>query len=105
MGEGYVPEGIWTVGEDIPEGKWTIRAAGDHFITIYWCDRVDQFGMKSTKGRLYEFYYIRSPECASYADGETSEITLTLQKGQYVEVGKGSAVFTPYIGNHFKFIK
>lgn len=100
-----VPEGVWTVGEDIPAGKWTIRAAGENFLILYWCDRVDQFGAISSKGRLYEWHHIKSPEQASYKEGETSEITLTLQKGQYVEVSKGSAVFTPYTGNHFSFRK
>lgn len=98
-----VPEGVWAVGEDIPAGKWTIKAPAKSYITICWCDKLDQFGATTTKAKLWELYSLTGKQRSSYEDGDTTEITLNLKEGQYVEVREGSAIFTPYAGNSFSF--
>lgn len=98
-----VPEGVWTVGQDIPAGKWTIKVPAKGYIHIYWCDKLDEFGAVSYKGKLYEIYTLKGKQRSSYTEGDTTEITLNLQEGQYVGVDNGDAIFTPYAGNSFSF--
>lgn len=94
-----VPQGVWVVGEDIPAGKWTIKAANGVRATVYWGDTLDASGMSlSYSSRIYELETLYSVNNWSYDRGDATEVTWDLKDGQYFIVESGIAVFTPYTG-------
>lgn len=94
-----VPQGVYVIGEDIPAGKWTIKAAEGLTATVYWGDTLDEAGVKLTyDGELYVFEGIYSTSYKYYENGDTSEVTWELKDGQYFIVDDGIALFTPYAG-------
>lgn len=94
-----VPKGVYEVGKDIPEGKWTIRAAEETAAKIYWGDELDVSGVElSYDGDIWELERIVSPEYRYYEKGDTTEVTYAMKNGQYFIVDDGIAVFTPYAG-------
>lgn len=94
-----VPAGVYTVGEDIPAGKWTIKAADGISATIEWGDALDESGVAlSWDGEILEYEYIRSETNRYYEKGDKTEITWDLKDGQYIIVDDGISVFTPYAG-------
>lgn len=94
-----VPQGVWTVGEDIPAGKWTIKAYDGLKAHVYWGDMLDDSGVDlSYKGKIYEYAYLYSESYRSYEKGDKTEITWELADGQYVIVDSGIVVFSPYAG-------
>ena len=94
-----VPKGVWIVGQDIPAGKWTIKASDGATTYVYWGDALDETGTNlSWNGRFYESECIYSTSYRYYEKGETSEVTWDLKEGQYFIVENGIALFTPYHG-------
>ncbi|MBE5792440.1 MAG: hypothetical protein E7322_09835 [Clostridiales bacterium] len=81
-----VPIGVYTVGEDIPAGSYTVRAVTYGYITLY--EDADSF---------YSF-----SEGINNADGEYIG-KLTLEKGNIVKVLSGRLLFSPYQGLGFSF--
>lgn len=95
-----VPSGVYTVGENIPAGKWTIRADDDQNVLVYWGDTLDASGVSlSWEGDFYELADLYSPSNMFYKTGDKTEVTYTLKDGQYLIVDNGIAVFTPYSGS------
>jgi len=95
-----VPAGVYTVGEDIPVGKWTISAAEGAYASFDWGDALDESGVGlSWDGDIYEYEVVYS-ETYSYFDKNTNktEVTYDLKDGQYFIVEDGVAVFSPYSG-------
>lgn len=94
-----VPQGVWVVGEDIPAGKWTIKAADGVTALVYWGDTLDVAGTAlSYNSKIYESEYLYSVNCRYYEKGEATAVTWDLKKGQYFIVEDGIALFTPYSG-------
>lgn len=94
-----VPAGVYTVGEDIPAGKWTIKAADGISVTIEWGDLLDDSGVAlSWDGKFMEYEYLRSENNKYYEKGDKTEITWDIKDGQYILVDDGIAVFMPYAG-------
>ncbi|MEA4997998.1 MAG: hypothetical protein VB087_01280 [Candidatus Limiplasma sp.] len=94
-----VPVGVYTVGEDIPAGKWTIRAADASYITIKWGDELSDSGVDLDYGDLYEYEALYSPTYRNYDErSDRTEISYEIKDGQYVIIDNGTAVFTPYAG-------
>ena len=94
-----VPQGVWVVGEDIPAGKWTIKAANGVRATVYWGDTLDASGMSlSYSSRIYELETLYSVNHSRYDRGDPTEVTWDLKEGQYFIVANGIVVFTPYAG-------
>ena len=94
-----VPQGVWVVGEDIPAGKWTIKAADGITASIKWGDRLDESGASlSYSGKLYESEYLKSVTYRYYEKGDSAEVTWDLKEGQYFIVSDGIALFSPYSG-------
>ena len=91
-----VPQGVWAVGEDIPAGKWTIKAlpGGDTYIKIGLevKDGGNDVNSRTTQ-RIKD-------EGHSYYDSKSdiTSWTYDFTEGQYVKVDNGPAVFTPYSG-------
>lgn len=94
-----VPKGVYTVGEDIPAGKWTITASDETKAHIYWGDRLDASGVNlSYEGSIWEAELLYSPTYRSYEKGDPTEVTWELKEGHYFIVQEGIAVFSPYAG-------
>ena len=94
-----VPQGVWVVGEDIPAGKWTIKAVEGYRVAVYWGDDLNEAGTDlGWDGDIYESAYVYSKTNSYYDLDELSEITWDLKEGQYVVVEDGIAVFSPYSG-------
>ena len=94
-----VPAGVYTVGEDIPAGKWTIKAADGISVTIEWGDLLDDSGVAlSWDGKFMEYEYLRSENNKYYEKGDKTELTWDIKDGQYILVDDGIAVFMPYAG-------
>lgn len=95
-----VPYGVYVVGEDIPAGKWTIRAADGIYSYIKWGDVLDESGVDlAYSGEIYEYESVYSPAYKYYENGkDKTEITYQLKDGQYFIVTDGTVVFTPYAG-------
>lgn len=94
-----VPQGVYKIGEDIPAGKWTIRAINGGNAYVYWGDVLSASGLSlAFSGDIYEHGNLYSPTSPSYRSTDRTEITFDMQDGQYFIVDMGVAVFTPYAG-------
>lgn len=74
--EATVPQGVYNVGEDIPAGRWTIKANASLWVFIYngeseYCDSM---------------YWL---------DSSDPQVNLVLKEGQRIEIN-GTVTFTPY---------
>lgn len=96
-----VPQGVWVVGEDIPAGKWTIKAP-DNVSTaaiVWWGNKLDDSGVAlSWDGSLYVSECLYNPASFLYSAGDATEVTWQLNEGEYIIVDDGIALFTPYAG-------
>lgn len=94
-----VPQGVYKIGEDIPAGKWTIRAIDGGRAYVYWGDVLSASGLSiSASGRIYAYGNLYSKTAPTYQVTDRAEITFDMQDGQYFIVDMGVAVFTPYAG-------
>ena len=93
-----VPQGLYVVGEDIPEGTWTIKAATDHFTVIKFGDTLEANGIEVAYSKNYGSGEAYSKDSSSYRDSEPLEFTFTAKKGDYVQVDYAPALFTPFTG-------
>lgn len=97
-----VPQGLYKVGEDIPAGKWTIRAPYGEANSVKIGSQLDDNGTdvnfrgdsKMIVGENYTGYALSSA-CDFW--------TVELRADQYVSVKNGPAVFTPYTGKSLGF--
>ena len=91
-----VPQGVWKVGEDIPAGKWTIKALPGKYTYIMMGTELTNGG---TTVDIRSDQWIISPEYQEYKEKEdVPEWTIDLEEGVYIKVEYSSAVFTPYAG-------
>lgn len=94
-----VPKGVYEVGTDIPEGRWTVKAPEKGDARIYWGDALDESGVNlSYYGRVWELERLVHPDYRYYEKGDATEVTWDLKEGHYIIVDEGVAVFTPYAG-------
>lgn len=93
-----VPQGVYVIGEDIPAGKWTIKAVEGLSAAIYWGDTLDESGVSLGYGDIYVGETVYSKAHSYYSEGDTTEVTWEMKDGQYFIVNNGIALFTPYAG-------
>lgn len=94
-----VPQGVYTVGEDIPEGKWTIKAGNAQCVSLTWCDKLDASGMAASfESEIYVYKVLIDRNNAIYETGNEEETTFTMKNGQFIIVELGEVIFTPYAG-------
>jgi hypothetical protein len=95
-----VPAGVWTVGEDIPVGHWSISLSPDvssSWASITYCDLLDASGTDAGNRfdcDIYAYLDVAGPTNDNYP----KVIDLDLKPGTYIIIGHGSVVFTPYQG-------
>ena len=93
-----VPIGLYIVGEDIPEGTWTIRAATDHFTVIKFGDTLEPNGIEVAYSSSYGRGEAYSPDSSRTKASDPIEFTFTAKKGNYIQVDYAPALFTPFTG-------
>ena len=94
--EVVVPQGVWVVGEDIPEGKWTVQCAAGSFVKIAWSYALADNGhsIKVTSNSDSALIYSKKDA----GGGDMVQYTFDAKSGMYVCIDFSSAEFTPYTG-------
>lgn len=102
--EVVVPVGYYVVGEDIPEGHWTIKYAPGEYSVVEYFQNADSSG-KRPADLVYDYYYDGVCDPASdYASVyNLTEIDLVLTKGFHLTVNYGPVIFTPFTGRPSPF--
>lgn len=95
-----VPQGIWKVGVDIPEGHWTIKPVEGVYAYVTYGSTLEENGKEvSYKSKDYYSESIFSPTSSVYDHGEDMfQIDIDAKSGSYIEVERGDVVFMPYSG-------
>lgn len=79
-----VPAGIYVIGEDIPEGRWTVKPNGSlSSITVYpnKSDYTDQ---------TYDYIAMEMIQ-------KDESFNLEVNSGNCLEISGGALIFTPYV--------
>lgn len=95
-----VPQGIWKVGEDIPEGHWTIKPADGVYCFISYGSQLED-NNKEVSYRSDDYFHIilTSETRKSFEKGEDIVQTdIDMKNGAYIEIESGDVVFSPYTG-------
>lgn len=94
-----VPQGVWKVGEDIPAGHWTIKAANGAYCRITYGDVLDNSNDISYRSNNRQSDYIYSKSSFLYDEGSSRiQMDIDMQENYYVQIEQGNCVFSPYIG-------
>lgn len=89
-----VPNGVWQVGTDIPEGHWTISVEPNHSAVIDYGDRIDETGTQlSYDAKIYISNYLSNFEDSS----DVTQFDIQAKAGCYFVISNG-VVFSPYAG-------
>ena len=93
-----VPEGVWTVGQDIPAGHWSIRVAAKHDYFYVSCfDQLNEIEKRPAPGARLVQQDIASPGYSAFGDIVPESADLILEDGWFFKCG-GAVIFTPYTG-------
>ena len=95
-----VPIGVWKIGEDIPAGKWTIKAASDDPYAnpyVIYCDKIDESGAKARVDGEVFFGVVIGTE-TSEDDSNPKSVDLECHDGRYIVIQYGPAIFSPFAG-------
>lgn len=96
-----VPIGVWKVGEDIPDGHWTIKAAPGQYYSwgsVKYGSKLDETG-KTVLYDINGFYYAEQVKVeGSEAAVALTELDLDAKAGAYIVIEFCDMVFTPYAG-------
>ena len=95
-----VPQGVYEVGKDIPEGHWTIKPVEGAYSYVKWGDKLDATGKDlDWSGDLYFSENVTSAKYDYFkAATDKEQIDIDAKAGQYIIIDSGKAVFTPYAG-------
>ena len=94
-----VPQGVWVVGEDIPAGHWTIKAADGAYCYVKYGPTLDASSKDLDYSRENVSEIVTSPSTSFYdANSDRTEIDVDAKSGFYFVIDSGSAIFTPYSG-------
>lgn len=94
-----VPQGVWKVGEDIPVGHWSIRAADGVYTSVDYGDVLLENNSISWSSSIYIAEFLTSPTNQFYIENDDKITTdIDMKDGFYVVISSGSAVFSPYAG-------
>lgn len=91
-----VPAGVWQIGVDIPAGHWVIRPVPDTYISIVYCDQLNEYGKDPARGWHGWSGTITARESGMTVN-EPREVDLNMVEGMYF-INRGACVFTPFAG-------
>ena len=99
-----VPQGYYVVGEDIPEGHWTITAAPGSYCMIEYFLNADASGHRPAD-TFDDYFYIGLYSEGSNAPStiENKSIDIDLKAGYHFVVNYGPCVFEPFTGRYSPF--
>ena len=92
-----VPAGVWTIGEDIPAGHWTVRPLPGDYVNVTYFDRLDEFGKSVGAGWLGWGGTLTDRGEGDMTYGEPTQVDLEMKEGMYFKCSH-SVIFTPYAG-------
>ena len=95
-----VPAGVWTIGEDIPEGHWTITLAYESLGNVFYVDRLDDFGKAPGAGWLgyaESLSTVRKKDGSLYDPSRPQSFDLEMKAGMYL-INSSAILITPYAG-------
>lgn len=95
-----VPQGVWKVGEDIPVGRWTIKAADGVWARVSYGSDLDD-NQKEVDYRSDDYYssQVHSKTWRSFdPNSDIPQIDIDAKAGAYIVVENGNVVFSPYTG-------
>lgn len=95
-----VPQGIWLVGEDIPEGHWTIKPVDGVYAYVTYGNLLED-NQKEVSYKSKDYYHetLVSLTSSIYEEGEDlQQIDIDAKSGSYIEIENGNVIFTPYSG-------
>ncbi len=85
-----VPAGVYTIGEDIPAGQWSIQAPSGTFVTVGYGSRLDDTGTGLERSSI-EYWGNLSGE----SDNMLHQLDIILSEDHYL-VLLGACYFYPY---------
>ena len=98
-----VPAGLYTVGVEIPAGKWTITATPNASMEqVEIGSKLDDTGMGISWGGSYESNYLYGKQSWAYDESKMNSWDVTLTDGLYINLA-AAMIFTPYAGPSFSF--
>lgn len=93
-----VPQGLYEVGLDIPEGKWSVTPVQGYRAYVTIANELNE-AKTATGFLIISGDSIVSEQYDGYdPNGDKTAIDCVLSKGQYIEIERGSVIFTPYAG-------
>ena len=96
-----VPEGLYQIGKDIPEGRWTITCPPKLYSIALLIGSKLYSDLLSVD--FDKYISLKGKNSMMFTQGDTTSITLDLKDGMYLQIQSGSAIFTPDQGNSFSF--
>lgn len=97
-----VPAGVWTIGEDIPEGYWTVTPK-DSITSFWYGDKLNDSKTNAGYGWDYNTGVavtlngrVNSDGSWKYPD-EQHSVSIEMKSGMFVII-KEAVIFTPYSG-------
>lgn len=91
-----VPAGVWTIGEDIPAGHWTVHPQPGDYVLVTYCDSLDQFGTDVAPG-WQGWSGCLTGRDNDITSNEPHEVSLVMEPGMYF-INRHTVTFTPYAG-------
>lgn len=95
-----VPQGVYLVGRDIPEGHWTVRCANEKsYASISWGEYLSDNGESiAWRGKYSTMNEVEGKKYSLYREGDLTEYSFEAKRGLYVVIKYCSVIFTPYAG-------
>lgn len=95
-----MPQGVYEIGVDIPAGHWTIKAADEAYIGIFYGDTLTESGKSiAFTSNIFETTTVMSPSYWSFnKNTDSTQYDIDMKDGMYLQIENGMAIFTPFTG-------
>ena len=91
-----VPTGVYKIGEEIPEGHWTIRAAGTaNAAIIYYYQKPDESGFFPDAAYPFYINQVATEDLRAYESSLAASIDIDMKNGWYFQCDS-AVLFSPY---------
>lgn len=89
--EAVVPAGVYGIGSDIPEGRWSITS--DAIVCVITTFPSEEAAYSNSLNESQAMYVLNAHDTCN----------VTLKNGQFIQITNGPAVFTPFISASLGF--